>query len=80
MSHNRSFLLAIHATLASVKPTTTPTIAYDEAIDWLAGRMRWEKILRSLHDRAEGRKPVVPRVELVEQPDPDASTRQADAA
>ncbi|MGI8663934.1 MAG: hypothetical protein ACR2LQ_12110 [Acidimicrobiales bacterium] len=30
-----------------------------EAIDWLAGRLRWERILRELHDQAEGVTPVV---------------------
>jgi len=29
-----------------------------EAIDWLAGRLRWEHILRDLHERAAGDAPV----------------------
>jgi hypothetical protein len=33
-----------------------------EAIDWLVGRLRWERTLRDLHDRAEGVKPVAPVV------------------
>ena len=31
-----------------------PRAAGSEAIDWLVGRLRWEHILRDLHDRAEG--------------------------
>lgn len=63
-----------------MKPTTTPTISSDEAVDWLAGRIRWERILRSLHERAEGKRPVASRVELVATTEPDGTSDQADAA
>jgi hypothetical protein len=33
-----------------------------EAIDWLAGRIRWEHILRELHDRAS-REPSIGAVD-----------------
>jgi hypothetical protein len=35
-----------------------------EAISWLVGQLRWERVLSDLHDRAEGIEPVVPVVEL----------------
>ena len=37
---------------------TTQADTAVEAIDWLVGRLRWEKVLRELHDRAEGVEPV----------------------
>jgi hypothetical protein len=33
-------------------------VAAGEAMDWLAGRLRWERVLRELHDQAEGVAPV----------------------
>ena len=38
----------------------------DAALDWLVGRLRWERILRDLHDKAEGTAPLTTVAELVE--------------
>jgi hypothetical protein len=38
----------------------------DAALDWLVGRLRWERILRELHDKAEGSAPLTTVAELVE--------------
>ena len=50
--------------------STTPTRGDDEfdgaAMDWLQGRLRWERILRNLHDKAEGTAPIVPVAEITE--------------
>jgi hypothetical protein len=51
----------------------TPQTAGSEAIDWLVGRLRWEHILRDLHDRAEGDVAVVPVAELLDVTDDDAA-------
>jgi hypothetical protein len=42
--------------MSEPNPTTAP---HDDAVDWLVGRLRWERILRELHDRAEGTASVV---------------------
>ena len=36
------------------------------AMDWLQGRLRWERILRNLHDKAEGTAPIVPVAAITE--------------
>ena len=49
---------------------TTPIRGDDEfdgaAMDWLQGRLRWERILRNLHDKAEGTAPIVPVAEIAD--------------
>jgi hypothetical protein len=52
---------------------THATEAATEAMDWLAGRMRWERILRDLHDRAEGDAPVATIGELAANQDDAAA-------
>ena len=37
-----------------------------EAIDWLAGRLRWERILHDLHERAAGDAPVASVEDITE--------------
>lgn len=51
--------------------TTQPDTAV-EAIDWLVGRLRWERTLRELHDRAEGVEPVAAAPVVVAQDDQTA--------
>jgi hypothetical protein len=48
--------------------TSTPRHdAFDaDAMDWLQGRLRWERILRNLHDKAEGTTPIVSPAEITE--------------
>jgi hypothetical protein len=52
---------------------TTPTPGDDvvdgAAMDWLQGRLRWERILRNLHDKAEGTAPIVPVADITEATD-----------
>jgi hypothetical protein len=50
-----------------------PETVGSEAIDWLVGRLRWEHILRDLHDRAEGDVAVVPVAQLLDVADDDAA-------
>jgi hypothetical protein len=48
--------------------TTTPgDKTFDAAaMSWLQGRLRWERILRTLHDKAEGTTPIVSVAEIAE--------------
>ena len=56
---------------------TTPTPGDDgvdgAAMDWLQGRLRWERILRNLHDKAEGTAPIVPVADISEAAEPSGS-------
>ncbi len=47
-------MLMIASTAWNTDTMPGPNDVSAEAIDWLAGRIRWEHILRELHDRASG--------------------------
>lgn len=52
--------------MSDTTPTDAAGAARSEALDWLVGRLRWERILKDLHDQAEGAAPVAPVVQLAE--------------
>ena len=67
------------ATLATMSDQPSNDAASTEAIDWLVGRMRWEHILRDLHDRAEGDGAIDPVAAILEPADATEAD-DADAA